>query len=153
MKVTTMALLLVACVAGTTVVAQDPQIGSWKLNEAKSKLNPAATKNHTVTYEAAADNVKVTVEGTTADGKAFKSVWTGKYDGKDYPVTGDPQSDSRVYTKADARTLTFSGKMAGKVTVSGKIVVAADGKSRTVTATGTDAKGQKVSTTAVYDKQ
>ena len=153
MKVTTMALLLVACLAGTTVVAQDPQIGAWKLNEAKSKVNPAATKNHTVTYEAAGDNVKVTVEGTTADGKAFKSVWTGKYDGKDYPVTGDPQSDSRAYTKAGDRTLTFSGKMAGKVTVSGKIVVAADGKSRTVTSASTDAKGQKISMTAVYDKQ
>ena len=153
MKVKTMVLLLVACLAGTTLVAQDPQIGTWKLNEAKSKLNPAGVKNHTVTYEAAGVNVKVTVEGTTADGKAFKSEWTGKYDGKDYPVTGDPQSDARSYTKRDDRTLTFSGKMAGKVTVSGKVVVAADGKSRTVTSTATDAKGQKVSITAVYDKQ
>ena len=153
MKVTTMALLLVACLAGTTMVAADLHLGIWKLNEAKSKLSPAATKNHTVTYEAAGDNVKVTVEGTTPDGKAFKSTWTGKYDGKDYPVTGDPQSDARSYTKVDDRTMTFSGKKDGKVTVSGKIAVAADGKSRTVTATGTDAKGQKASTTGVYEKQ
>jgi hypothetical protein len=153
MKVKTIIVLLVACLAGTTMVAADMQIGVWKLNEAKSKLNPAATKNHTVTYEAAADNVKVTVEGTTADGKAFKSTWTGKYDGKDYPVTGDPQSDTRSYTKVDDRTLTFSGKKDGKVTVSGKVVVAADGKSRTVTATATDAKGQKASATSVYEKQ
>jgi hypothetical protein len=87
------------------------------------------------------------------DGKAFKSLWTGKYDGKDYPVTGDPLSDARSYTKVDDRTLTFSGKKDGKVTVSGKIVVAADGKSRTVTASATDEKGQKVSATSVYDKQ
>jgi hypothetical protein len=152
MKLKTIGLLLAASLAGATMFAADLQIGTWKLNEAKSKLSPAATKNTTVTYEAAGDNVKVTVEGTTPDGKAFKSVWTGKYDGKDYPVTGDPLSDARSYTKVDDRTLNFSGKKDGKVTVSGKIVVAADGKSRTVTASATDAKGQKVSTTAVYDK-
>ena len=152
MKLKTIGLLLVGSLAGATLFAADLQIGTWKLNEGKSKLSPAATKNTVVTYEAAGDNVKVTVEGTTPDGKAFKSVWTGKYDGKDYPVTGDPLSDARSYTKVDDRTLTFSGKKDGKVTVSGKIVVAADGKSRTVTASATDAKGQKASTTAVYDK-
>jgi hypothetical protein len=153
MKIKTMALLVVACLAGVTMFAADQQIGSWKLNEAKSKLNPGGTKNTMVVYEAAGDNVKVTVEGTTPDGKAFKSTWTGKYDGKDYPVTGDPMSDARSYTKVDDRTLTFSGKKDGKVTISGKIVVAADGKSRTVTSSATDTKGQKVSMTAVYDKQ
>ena len=153
MKIRTMVLLLVACLAGATMFAADLQLGTWKLNEAKSKLSPAATKNTTVTYETAGDNVKVTVEGTTPDGKAFKSVWTGKYDGKDYAVAGDPLGDARSYTKVDDRTLTFSGKKDGKVAVSGKIVVAADGKSRTVTSSTTDAKGEKVSMTAVYDKQ
>ncbi len=62
-------------------------------------------------------------------------------------------SDARSSTKVDDRTLTFSAKKDGKVTVSGKIVVAADGKSRTVTSSATDAKGQKVSMTSVYDKQ
>jgi hypothetical protein len=39
------------------------------------------------------------------------------------------------------------------VTTRGRIVVAADGKSRTVTVTGTDAAGKKFTSTAVYDKQ
>ena len=153
MRVKMIALLLASGLAGTAMIAADVQIGTWKLNEAKSKLSPAAAKNSTVTYEAVGDNVKVTVEGTAPDGKPFKHVWTGKYDGKDYPVTGDAQSDARSYTKVDDRTLTFSGKKDGKVSVTGKIAVAADGKTRTVTATGVDAKGQKVTTTAVYDKQ
>ena len=153
MKAKTWVLLLVACLAAATAVAADLQIGSWKLNEAKSKLNPASPKNTTVIYEAAGESVKVTVEGTTSDGKPFKSVWTGKYDGKDYPVTGDPLSDTRSYTKVDDRTLTFSATKDGKVTLTGKIAVAADGKSRTVTTSAADAKGQKVSGTAVYDKQ
>jgi FlaG/FlaF family flagellin (archaellin) len=153
MKVKTMVLLVAACLAGATVFAADPQIGTWKLNEAKSKLNPAASKDVSVIYEAVGDNVKVTVEGTTPDGKAYKSAWTGKYDGKDYPVTGDPLSDMRSYTKVDDRTLTFVGKKDGKVALTGRITVAADGKSRTVTSTSTDAKGQKANVTAVYDKQ
>ena len=153
MKAKTWVLLLVACLAAATAVAADLQIGSWKLNEAKSKLNPASPKNTTVIYEAAGESVKVTVEGTTSDGKPFKSVWTGKYDGKDYPVTGDPLSDTRSYTKVDDRTLTFSATKDGKVTLTGKIAVAADGKSRTVTTSAADANGQKVSGTAVYDKQ
>lgn len=153
MKIKTMVLVLLACLAGVTMFAADLQIGTWKLNEAKSKLNPASTRNTTVVYEAVGDSVKVTVEGTTADGKAFKSAWTGKYDGKDYPVTGDPVSDTRSYTKVDDRTLTFSAKKDGKVVLTGRIAVAADGKSRTVTTSATDAKGQKMSGSAVYDKQ
>ncbi len=90
MKIKTMALLVVACLAGVTIFAADQQIGTWKLNEAKSKLNPAGTKNTAVGSQAVGDNVKVTVEGTTPDGKAFKSTWTGKYDGKDYPVPAIP---------------------------------------------------------------
>jgi flavin-dependent dehydrogenase len=59
----------------------------------------------------------------------------------------------RSYTRENDRTMTLTAKKDGKVTLSGKVVVAADGKSRTVTTTGTNAKGQKVSSTAVYDKQ
>ena len=134
-------------------LAADPNLGTWKLNEAKSKLAPGATKNHTVVYEQVGDQVKVTVDGMTSDGKAVHSVWTGKYDGKDYPATGDPTGDSRWYKKVDDRTIEFGGKKDGKPYLTGRVVVAADGKSRTVTTTVTDASGKKVTSTAVYDKQ
>jgi hypothetical protein len=133
--------------------ASDANMGTWKLNEAKSKFAPGAAKNHTVVYEAAGDNVKVTVDGTDADGKPTHNEWTGKFDGKDYPVTGDPNTDMRSYKKVDDHSLDLTGKKDGRVTVMGRIVVSADGKSRTVTTTGTDAKGNKVKNTAVYDKQ
>jgi hypothetical protein len=128
-------------------------MGTWKLNEAKSKLSPGAPKNTTVAYEAVGDSVKVTIDGTDTDGKPMHNEWTGKFDGKDYPVTGDPNSDARSYRKVNDRTLTFTAKQGNKVTTSGRVVVAVDGKSRTVTASGTDPKGAKFSTTAVYDKQ
>ena len=104
-------------------------------------------------YEAAGENVKVTIDGTDSDGKPMHSEWTGKFDGKDYPVSGDPRSDARSYEKIKDHTLSFTVKKDGKVTTTGRIVVSADGMSRTVTTSGTDSMGRKVSGTAVYDKQ
>jgi hypothetical protein len=143
----------VCVLIAAAAAAADPHIGTWKLNEAKSKLSPGAPKNHTVIYEAAGDQVKVTVDGVDAKGEPLHHVWTGKFDGKDYPVTGDPSQDTRAYKSVDDHTLTFEQKKGGKVMTTGRVVVAADGKSRTVTTSGTTADGQKLTTTAVYDKQ
>lgn len=150
MIVLTLALLFVGAAVG---FAADVNMGTWKLNESKSKFSPGASKNTTVVYEAAGDNVKITVEGTDGEGKPTHNEWTGKYDGKDYPVTGDPSSDTRSYKKVNDHTLSFTVKKGGKVTTTGRVVVAADGKSRTVTTSGTDSKGKKVTTVAAYDKE
>ncbi len=83
----------------------------------------------------------------------FGPRWTGKFDGKDYAVTGDPNTDTRSSQKVNDHTLAFTNKKGDKVTISGRGVVSADGKTRTVTFTGTDSKGKKYTTTAVYDKQ
>lgn len=130
----------------------DPQIGTWKLNEAKSKL-AGKTRNHTVVYEAAGDQTKVTVDGVDENGGATHNEWTGKYDGKEYPVTGDANSDVRSYRKINKNTLAITGKKNGKITLTGRIVVARNGKSRTVTTTTTDAQGKKATSVAFYDKQ
>ncbi len=150
---TILASLAVFFVGLAVCLAADPNMGTWKLNEAKSKLGPGATKNNTVVYEAAAENVKVTVDGVANDGKPVHHEWTGKFDGKDYPVTGDPSQDVRSYKRTDDQTLEFVAKKGGTVTVTGRVVVAADGKSRTVTTTATDSSGKKVTSTAIYDKQ
>jgi hypothetical protein len=134
-------------------LAADANMGIWKLNEAKSKMAPGATKNHTVIYAAEGDSVKITVDGVSGDGKTTHSEWTGRYDSKDYPVTGDPNSDARSYKKVDDRTLDFAVKKGGKTTVTGRVAVSADGKSRTVTTTSTDSGGKKVTSTASYEKQ
>jgi outer membrane protein assembly factor BamE (lipoprotein component of BamABCDE complex) len=143
---------LFAAVAGC-FAAEDVNMGTWKLNEANSKIRAGSPKNTTVVYEAAGDSVKVTVDGADADGKPTHNEWTGKFDGKDYPLTGDPTADTRAYKRINAHTLALTNKKGGKVTTTGRIVVSADGKTRTVTTSTTDAKGMKMSSTAVYDKQ
>jgi FlaG/FlaF family flagellin (archaellin) len=154
MKAKAIVLTLVLCfVTAAVCFAQGVQMGTWKLNETKSKIAAGVAKNHTVVYEAAGDDVKVTVDGTDSDGKPVHNEWTGKFDGKDYPVTGDPTSDARSYKMVKANTLALTIKKGGKITVTGRIVVSADGKSRTVTTRGTDPKGKKFKSIAVYDKQ
>ena len=125
------------------------QMGTWKLNEAKSKLAPGVS-NTTVVYEAVGDSVKVTVDGVDSAGNPSHNEWTGKFDGKFYPVTGDPTSDERSYQKVNNRTLALTAKKAGKVSLTGRIVVSDNGRTRTVTTRET---GSKVSNRAVYDKE
>jgi hypothetical protein len=97
--------------------------------------------------------VKVTVDGVDGSGKPTHNEWTGKFDGKDYPLTGDAAVDTRSYKKVDDRTTELTNKKGGKVTATGRIVISADGKSRTVTVKVTDEMGKKVEFSAVYDKQ
>lgn len=143
--------LLMTAAAG--IAADDPNMGTWKLDEAKSKITAGTPKNTTVMYEASGDSIKVTIDGVGADGKATHDEWTGKYDGKDYPVTGDASADTRSYKRVNSHTLVASNHKGGKVVLTARIVVSADGKTRTVTVTTTDASGKKVSSTSVYDKQ
>ena len=153
MKAKTIALTISLVFVSVALGFQtDMQIGTWKLNEAKSKFEGKA-RNHTVVYEAAGDQTKVTVEGVDEKGSAVRNEWTGKFDGKDYPVTGDANSDARSYNVIDKNTLTITNKKGGKATLTGRIVVSSDGKTRTVTTTATDAQGKKVTNVAVYDKQ
>jgi hypothetical protein len=150
---TILASLAVLFASVGVVFAAGVQMGTWKLNEAKSKFSPGATRNHTVVYEAAGDDIRITVDGVDKEGKPIHNEWTGKFDGKDYPVTGDPNSDARSYKKVDDHTLEMTVKKGGKKTVTGRIVATADGMSRTITTSGTDSSGKKVTNTAVYDKE
>ena len=90
MKTRSILLALLVCLFAVSLgFAENPNMGTWKLNEAKSKFAPGMMKNTTVTYTTAGDSVKVATEGTAGDGSPLKTEWTGMFDGKDYPLTGD----------------------------------------------------------------
>jgi len=144
---------LLGLFATSACLAADANMGTWNLNEAKSTIPAGAPKNTTVVYAAAGADVKVTVDGVSGDGKPTHNEWTGKFDGKDYPVTGDATQDARAYRKIDDRTMELDVKKSGKILFTGRIVLSADGKSRTITLSGTDPAGKKISSSATYDKQ
>jgi hypothetical protein len=154
MKTRAIVLTVVVCFIGVAVCfAQNPFMGTWTLNEAKSKLAPGAPKNNKVVYETEGIHFKVTTDGIDGAGTSTHSEWTGKFDGKDYPVKGDSNQDSRSYKRKGIHELDLLVKKGTQVTTTGRIVVSDGGKSRTVTSHGTDAQGKKYASTAVYDQQ
>lgn len=154
MKARRVFLAIALCLMGTAVAyAQGPFMGTWKLNEAKTKYAAGATKLQTVTYEAAGQNLKVTVDGTDPSGNAVHWEWTGKIDGKPYPVTGNPTADMQSFRKINNRTVIVRQIKDGKLTAIGRITISPNGKSRTVTSTQIGPKGQRIRSVAVYDKE
>ncbi len=152
-RTTLLALLISAAAASLCFAGDDAFMGTWKLNESQSKIPAGSPHNNTVVYGQSGDEVKSTGDGVDGAGKAVHVEWTGKFDGKDYAAKGSPTHDMRAYTKVDASTLTYNLTRDGKSVGNGKVVIAADGKSRTVTETMTGADGKPVNTTSVFDKQ
>jgi hypothetical protein len=149
------ALGLVIVLAGAALAqSSDPRLGTWKLNLAKSTFAAgAAPQSVTFTIAAAGASDKVTVETVAADGTTTHWGYTASYDGRDNPITGNPSRDTVAATRIDANTVKSVYKKTGKVTVTQTSVISSDGKTISITSTGTDAKGQPVKSVAVYDKQ
>jgi lipopolysaccharide export LptBFGC system permease protein LptF len=155
MTKTQIAVVAVALsLAGAAVsFAENPQIGTWKLNEAKSKMPAGMGKNTTVSYTEQKDKIKVTVEGVDKDGQPTHGVWVGKFDGNPYPSKGNLSWNSAAYKRVNDRTNEITTMKDGKIVWSGRITVSTDGKSRTVTLSGTGADGKAFHGKAVYDKE
>ena len=133
----------------------DPFVGTWRLNVAKSKYSPGPVpKSVTSMYEAAGKGYKVSVRNEPASGPVQEYSYTTNLDGAESKITGNnPNADVTSVKRIDAHTLEIVNKKGGKATTTQRNVVSADGKTRTVTTTGTDGQGQKVNNVAVFEKQ
>ena len=147
----------VLAVAMISVAAQtdDPIVGSWKLDVAKSTYKPGpAPKSTTIVVAPEGKGIKVAVDAVNADGSPLKWGFTTVRDGKqEAPVTGNPMFDTVTASRDSATAGTNVYKKAGKVVMTTKVAIAADNKSMTVTTTGTDPKGQAVNNVAHYVRQ
>jgi hypothetical protein len=148
------AFVLAAMVPQAAFAQSSSEVGTWKLNLAKSKFSPGPPpKSATLIYEAVGQGLRLTADVIDADGKPIKTVRMQINDGKSYPTTGIPGSDASAYTRSNASTVTYTRFLVGKVVVTGSRVVSADGKTMTISAKGVNAKGQQTNDVTVYDKQ
>jgi len=146
------AALVVLTGGGLLAQAANPLVGTWKLNPEKSKNT--TFKSGTTKVDAEGDALKFTVDLQGSDGKAWHWSFAAKLDGKDVPVTGEsPYGESAALTRVDAHTTRVTVKHGGKATVTQTMVVSADGKTRTITTKGVDAKGQPMDSVSVYERQ
>jgi hypothetical protein len=141
MKTKTIALSLGLILVAGGLYAADPFDGTWKLNESKSKLVQGTDKDTKIVYNSHSlpDKVTVTADGVEGDGTPIHTEWKGKFDGKDYEISGDPDADKRSYTKMNDRTLYMTAKKGNEIVAKGLIVVSADGKSQDITLISPDA--------------
>jgi hypothetical protein len=145
---------IVFCFAVNAASAADVFSGNWKINLAKSKYDPGPPpKGPSFSKLDAIDGgLKFTNDGVNAEGKPTHSEWSGKFDGKDNPVKGDPARDTAALKKIDDHTFDIINKKDGKVVGTTRAVFSKDGKTRTQTGPGTNAQGVKTNNTVVYEK-
>lgn len=156
MKINRLTLLIAAlCFTATAATfAASAQLGTWKLDESKSKMGPDSPKNQTVTYTEAKDGMMtLTVDGVDKDGKPIHWTWTGKFDGKQNKVEGNDNFDSIAYKAMNDHANSAIGMKDGKTVFTGTIKVAKDGNSRMVTTTMTGPDGKKHTDKAYYTKE
>ncbi len=144
----------VMLISASLAVAGDNWVGTWKLNTAKSKYSPGpGPKSLTLKFEATPEGIKLSSQGVSAEGQPTAGGYTSKFDGKEVTMAGNPNADTSLPKKIDDNNYENTWKKAGKVTITTKAVVSADGKTLTITQSGTDSQGKAVSSTAVFEKQ
>jgi len=149
-------LAIASVLAGVLLAqAQESLFGTWRMNAAKSSFSPGPIpKSNIAKWEAFQVGVRLTVDMVPEKGETQHYESSGKFDGKDNPVKGNnPDADAMAFSKIDARTYEVVNKKGGKNTMTARIVVSADGKTRTTTQTGRDGQGRTVNNTIVYEKQ
>src|SRR2546430_17599154 len=99
MKARTIAMLCV--LGGLALFAQDVQMGTWRLIEAKSRFSAGATRYSVVVFRAAGDEGTVTVGGTDAHGKPTRNEWRGEGKGKNHAAGGNASDETRSLTIAE----------------------------------------------------
>jgi hypothetical protein len=91
----------------------------------------------------------------TIDAKGDETVqqFSANRDGKDYPYEGWPMADTISVRPVDTFTATYTMKKAGEVVLTGTRLISKDGKTMTIPAKFTTAKGQQVDNLMVFDKR
>ena len=154
---TRLPLLLIAALAVSVGLraADNPTIGTWKLNLAKSKYDQGPPdRSSTSKFEPSGTNgVKTTVDNVDGQGNRIHYEYTANYDGKEYPVAGSASFDSVSLRRTDPNTTISVWKKGSTVVRMLRSVVSKDGKTRTIEGVGINAQGQAYHNVTFYDNQ
>jgi surface antigen len=137
----------------TPLLADNPFVGTWTHNAAKSKYTTgSAPTNVTIVIEEQGANLQVTVTGTTSDGTPISVKYTVPIAGGAGTVqAGDFDAISAKQISANVRENTYT--KGGKEIRTRRMTVSKDGKTMSLTFKGTGPDGKPAAGTDVYDKQ
>lgn len=151
-----MPLVLFVVLYGIFAIAQGvtPLVGTWRLNLERSDFasGPPVYARVTCRIEPWQDGLKVVYDMVGTRGGITHWEWTGRLDGKDYPLEGIEEVVTNAYSRLDDHTFTIVTKLDGRATGTTRIVISPDRKAMTVTSPATNSQGQRVVNTAIYDR-
>src|SRR5262245_16893408 len=142
---------VLAAVMGVSMLAgqtQAPWFGTWQLQNPDSRYKRVTSRIE----PSANDGLTVIYDMVGARGGVTHMEWTGKFDGKDYPVQGVDYVLTNAYMRIDDDGYQIVVKVDGAVVATAKVVVSPDGKTLTTVTTEKNAQGKDVSSTTVYER-
>lgn len=148
------AVVLALLVFSVAFSAQDdPMMGTWKLNAAKSKLPPERQRNIVRKHEPIPGGIRVSWEGVDNNGQPTRWGFEAKFDGKEYRSTGDSSWDTLSLQRPDRYTIVGRSKKDGKLAVELRWEVSRDGKTLTRTQRRFSPPEQAGTSTEIFEKQ
>ncbi len=144
---------LVLALVMIAFAADNPFVGTWKMNLSKTTSSQPPWKSYTMTVEPQENGIKAIQDWVDADGKPMHVTYTVKYDGKEYPVTGRPDADTLSVTRPNANTTDYVFKKNGKEAWRGQAVISKDGKTRIDQGKGKDSSGKAFTYSIFMEKQ
>jgi hypothetical protein len=133
--------------------ADDPVLGTWKLNAEKSTFTPGpGWRSQIRVYQAVPSGVSVAWTGVDAGGEKMQVNYTCRYDGRDYPMQGSASYDTLNAVRIDPLTVRSEEKRDGKIVGIAVRTVSPDGNTLTITDRGLNRKGQEFSQVLVFDR-
>ena len=111
----------------------DPLMGTWILNVPKSQLGAVVPKSIVRKHIPIPGGVRVVQDRVDAQGKASTGEFTVKFDGKDYPISGDPYVDRLIMKRVNKYRADGIGMKGDKKATTYIWQVSKDGKVLTYT--------------------
>ena len=134
---------------------QDPFLGTWKMNPAKSSSDPTPlSRSLVVKRESAGPNsIKVTTDSISSQGVTEHTEYTTTIDGKENPLKGSPDMDTVSLRQLDPRTRIQINKKSAQVVRMLRQTISPDGKTSTSVSISVNAKGVASHGVTVFDRQ
>ena len=148
-------LLAVAFLAATPIAQQQaPWFGTWQQVPPEKKwFDPWPYQKVTLRIEPSGDGLRVVYDMVRRRGGIQHMEWSGRFDGKDYPVQGVGYVLTNAYRQLSDRSYEIVVKVDDRAAAVATAAVSSDGRTMSVDTKERDAKGRTVSTTATYQRQ
>ena len=146
--------LILTLMPGLAAQERAPWVGTWRLDPTRGteRTAPSPYRRVTLSITPLGDELRVKYDMVGTRGGVSHREWTGRLDGRDYPMQGVDYVMTNAYRLVNDRSYEIAVKMEGNQVATATATVSPDGSTLTVVTRERDARGQPVESTAVYKR-